>query len=60
MFDVVVDNGTIRLVPVVVYPREEAMRLEALASAAKESAANGTAIVYDDVEDLISDLHKMA
>ncbi|MST72392.1 hypothetical protein FYJ68_04625 [Olsenella sp. CA-Schmier-601-WT-1] len=32
--------------------------LEALAASARESAATGKADVYDDVEDLIADLHK--
>ena len=58
MFDIVVDHGTIRLVPVVVYSREKANELEALAEAACKSAKSGTAVVYDDVEDLIADLHK--
>ena len=58
MFDIVVDHGTIRLVPVVVYSREKANELEALAEAARKSAKSGTAVVYDDVEDLIADLHK--
>lgn len=55
MFDVVVSDGTVMLVPVVVYPKAKAERLEALAKAARASAE---ADVYDDVEDLIADLHK--
>ena len=31
---------------------------EALTASARESAATGKADVYDDVEDLIADLHK--
>ena len=58
MFEVVVDNGAVVLVPVVVYPKEKAEKLEALAEAAKENIAKGKAKVYDDVEDLIADLHK--
>lgn len=58
MFDVVVDNGTVVMVPVVVYPKAKADELEALAAAARESAETGDAAVYDDVEDLIADLHK--
>lgn len=58
MFDVVVDNGVVMLIPVVVYPKAEAERLEALAQAARESAAAGEAVVYDDVKSLIADLHK--
>ncbi len=58
MFDVVVENGAVMLIPVVVYPKAKAEELEALASAARKSAAAGDALVYDDVEDLIADLHK--
>ncbi len=58
MFDVVVSDGTVMLVPVVVYPKTKAERLEVLAKAARASAAAGEADVYDDVEDLIADLHK--
>ncbi len=58
MFDVVVDNGAVMLIPVVVYPKAKAEELEALASAARKSVAAGDALVYDDVEDLIADLHK--
>ncbi len=58
MFDVVVSDGMVMLVPVVVYPKAKAERLEALAKAARASAAAGEADVYDDVEDLIADLHK--
>lgn len=58
MFDVVVSDGMVMLVPVVVYPKAKAERLEALAKAARASAAAGEADVYDDAEDLIADLHK--
>ncbi|WP_449132885.1 AbrB/MazE/SpoVT family DNA-binding domain-containing protein [Senegalimassilia anaerobia] len=58
MFDVIVSDGTVMLVPVVVYPKAKAEGLEALAKAARASAAAGEADVYDDVEDLIADLHK--
>ncbi len=58
MFDVVVSDGAVMLVPVVVYPKAKAERLEALAKEARASAAAGEAAVYDDVEDLIADLHK--
>ena len=58
MFDVVVENGAVMLIPVVVYPKAKAEELEALASAARKSTAAGDALVYDDVEDLIADLHK--
>ncbi len=58
MFDVVVENGSVVFVPVVVYPKAKAEELEALAAAARKSAAHGKAVVYDDVEELISDLHQ--
>ena len=58
MFDVVVDNGVVMLVPVVVYPKAKAEELEALAAQARAEAASGEAAVYDEVEDLIADLHK--
>ncbi len=58
MFDVVVDNGVVMLIPVVVYPKAKVEELEALASAARKSAKTGDAVIYDEVEDLIADLHK--
>ena len=58
MFDVVVESGNVILVPVVVYPKAKADELEALAAEARAEAAAGEAAVYDDVEDLIADLHK--
>ena len=58
MFDVVVDNGVVMLVPVVVYPKANAEELEALAAQARAEAASGEAAVYGEVEDLIADLHK--
>lgn len=58
MFDIVVDNGVVMMVPVVFYPKAKAEELEALAAVARESVAAGEAAVYNDVEDLIADLHK--
>ena len=58
MFDVVVENGAVMFIPVVVYTKEKADELEALAASAKKSAAGGEAAIYDDVEGLIQDLHK--
>lgn len=58
MFDVVVNDGTVMLVPVVVYPKAKAEELEPLVASAREAASTGEAAVYDDVEDLIADLHK--
>lgn len=60
MFDVVVEDGAVMFIPVVVYPKAEAEELERLAAQASASYASGQAAVYDDVEDLISDLHKAA
>ena len=58
MFDVVVEGGNVILVPVVVYPKAKVKELEALVAEARAEAASGTAVIYDDVEDLIADLHK--
>ena len=58
MFDVIDESGSIRLIPVVVYPKAKADELEAMAAAAKVSFEAGDAEVYDNAEDLIADLHK--
>ena len=58
MFDVVIEAGNVILVPVVVYPKAKMEKLEALAAEARAEVASGTAVIYDDVEDLIADLHK--
>ena len=58
MFDVVIEAGNVILVPVVVYPKAKMEELEALAAEARAEVASGTAVIYDDVEDLIADLHK--
>lgn len=58
IFDIVVDGGSIRMVPVVVYPKAKADELEALAAEARRAHAKGEAEIYDDAEDLIADLHK--
>lgn len=57
-FDVVVEAGNVILVPVVVYPKAKAAKLEALAAEARTEASSGADVVYDDVEDLIANLHK--
>ena len=57
-FDVVVDNGAVKLIPVVVYPKDKMQKLEALAEAAQKDLKNGKAKLYDDVEELIVDLHR--
>lgn len=53
MFDVIADGGIIKLVPVVVYPKEEAERLERLAAEAKAQNLK----VYESAEDAIASLH---
>lgn len=58
MFDVVVDNGVVKLIPVVVYPKAKVEELEALAHEARKLSLSGDALVYDDVENMISDLHR--
>ena len=57
-FDVVVDNGAVKLIPVVVYPKDKMQKLEALAEAARKDLKNGKTKLYDDVEELIVDLHR--
>lgn len=58
MFDIVVDNGVVMMVPVVFYPKAKVEELEVLAAIARESVAADETAVYDNVEDLIADLHK--
>ena len=58
IFDAVIDDGVVKLVPVVVYPKAKAEELEELAAEARKSMAAGDAVAYEDVEDLIADLHK--
>ena len=58
MFEVAVDGGNVVLVPVVVYPKEKAAALDALAQRAREEAAEGDAEVFEDVEDAIEALHE--
>lgn len=57
MFEVVVEEGNIVLVPVVIYPKAKMEELEALASQALAASQDGTAEVFDDVEDAIDALH---
>ncbi|WP_314650958.1 AbrB/MazE/SpoVT family DNA-binding domain-containing protein [Slackia exigua] len=58
LFDVVVHDGIINLVPVVVYPKDVAAKLEKLAECARKTSDSVESPVYDDPEDLIADLHK--
>lgn len=54
MFEVYAEDGAIKLVPVVVYPKAEAEELERLAAAAR--ATEGP--VYDSVDDALAALHQ--
>lgn len=58
MFDVVVDNGVVKLIPVVVYLKAKAEELEALADEVRRLSASGDVVIYDDVENIISDLNR--
>ncbi|MCH4083979.1 MAG: AbrB/MazE/SpoVT family DNA-binding domain-containing protein [Olsenella sp.] len=57
-FDVYVEDGEIRFVPVVIYPKKEVERLERLANEAEAQLAHGELPVYDDVESAIESLHR--
>ncbi len=52
-FDVYVEDGEIRFVPVVIRPKREVERLERLASEAEAQLAHGEFPVYDDAESAI-------
>ena len=58
MFDVVVEDNAIRLVPVVIYPKAHAEKLEALAAEARKNSESGNVEIYDDAESLIAELHR--
>ena len=58
MFEVAVEGGNVVLVPVVVYPKEKAAALDEAARRAREAASEGTAEIFDDVEDAIEALHE--
>jgi AbrB family looped-hinge helix DNA binding protein len=57
-FDVYVEDGEIRFVPVVIRPKREVERLERLASEAEAQLAHGELPVYDDAESAIESLHR--
>lgn len=58
MFDVVAkDDGTIVLVPVVVYAKERVKELEALAKQAKMDLHDDKLPVYNTADEAISALH---
>ncbi len=59
MFDVYIEDGTIRLVPVVVYSKAEATELEALAAQARASAQDASEHAYDDAEDAAADYREL-
>lgn len=54
MFEVYAEDGAIKLVPVVVYPKAKAEELERLAATARTT--EGTA--YHNVDDALSALHQ--
>lgn len=54
MFEVYAEDGIIKFVPVVVYPKAEAEKLEALAAEARASKG----VVYDDIDDALAALHR--
>lgn len=57
-FDVYVEDGEIRFVPVLIRPKREVERLERLASEAEAQLAHGELPVYDDAESAIESLHR--
>lgn len=58
MFDITIEREKIVLTPVVVYPKEKAEELEALAAQARAEISSGAVTIYDNVEELIADLDK--
>lgn len=58
MFDITIEREKIVLTPVVVYPKEKAEKLEALAAQARAEISSGAVTIYDNVEELIADLDK--
>ena len=60
MFDVVIEEGNVVLVPVVVYPKQKIEKLEALVRQARNAAEAGSANVYETADDAIAALHKAA
>ena len=57
-FDVYIEDGEIRFVPVVIYPKKKIEELERLASEAEEGLSSGDLPVFEDVDDAIADLHR--
>lgn len=58
LFEVVIVEGEIRLVPVVVWPKARVEELEREGALARREREAGTSMVYDDVDSLVADLHK--
>ena len=58
LFEVVIVEGEIRLVPVVVWPKARVEELERGVALARQEREAGTARIYDDVDSLVADLHK--
>lgn len=54
--DIFEDNGSIRLMPVVVYPREYVDQLHAEISQLKEDIKNGKQPVFDNLDSLFASL----
>ena len=60
LFDVISAEGEIHLVPVVVWPKEKVEELQRAAAQARKELEDGSAKVYDDVDELIADLNGVA
>ncbi len=58
MFDVVVSDGRVMLIPVVVYPKEEIDRLKRLAAQSRAEETEGRAPIFDNTKDAIAYLHE--
>ena len=56
--DIANDDGAVTVVPSIDYPKAKVEELEALAAQARADAAAGEAEAYDNVEELIADLHR--
>lgn len=58
MFDVIIHDGAIELVPVVVYPKSKIEELERLATASHEEYLQGEGTTYNDIDQALDALHK--
>ena len=59
-FEIVVDSGEIRLVPVVVYTKAKIEKLEALAAQALSQSSSEESKTFSDPQKLIEFLHEDA